>query len=380
MVASCATADPRRSTAHGVGYRRLYARSIAPHPGTRVAVFPFAAAVLLVLVSTATGAGQTGDYWRCRSAAGVMAIQDRPCAASEQTISAPPSAARAAPQPTVQPLAAQAAPVSNALQPLTAMAWKAAIASIALLAIAMAGRILLVGGQRKKGASGKRAGGRTKRIAPAPHAASLPRDPGQPPGRSPEAAGSRVETPAQWSVDLLKALEWKRVEEVCEGFWKAKGYPARGTGPGSDGGVDVIIADHRDPTKVFAMAQCKAWSKAVGVEPVRALWGAREHFGAQLAIFYSVAGFSPDARTFADGKHLKLVSGEELLAQLLTLPQIERTALLQHVTRGDYSTPSCPKCEVKMIRKPGQPGRSDYWACANFRACRSRPIPVRAGT
>lgn len=359
----------------------MYARSIAPHLGARVAVFPsLAAAVLLVLVSTETGAGPTGEYWRCRSVTGVMAIQDRPCAASDKTISAPPSAARPVPQPTAQPRSAQAAPVSNPLQPLIAMAWKVAIASIALLAIAMAGRILLIRGPRKKGASGKRSGVRIKRIALAPHAASLPRDPGQPPVRSPEPAGSRVVTPAHWSVDLLKALEWKRVEEVCEGFWKAKGYPARGTGPGPDGGVDVIIADQRDPAKVFAVAQCKAWSKAVGVEPVRALWGAREHFGAQLAIFYSVAGFSPDARTFADGKHLKLVSGEELLAQLLTLPPIECTALLQHVTRGDYSTPSCPKCEVKMIRKPGQQGRSDYWACANFRACRSRPIPVRAGT
>lgn len=365
--------------AHGVGYRRLAARSVAPHPGTLVAVFrSFAAAVLLVLASTATGAGQAGEYWRCRSAAGVTAIQDHPCAASEQTISAPPSAARPVPQPTVQPLAAQAAPVTNALQPLVALAWKVAFASIALLAIAMAARILLIGGRRKKGASGKWSGGKTKRVPPAPLAASLPPDPGQPPGRSPEAAGSRVETPAQWSVDLLKALEWKRVEEVCEGFWKAKGYPARGTGPGSDGGVDVIIADHRDPTKVFAVAQCKAWSKPVGVEPVRALWGARDHFGAQLAIFYSVAGFSSDARTFADGKHLKLVSGEELLAQLLTLPHIESMALLQHATRGDYSTPSCPKCEVKMIRKQGQPGRSDYWACPNFRACRTRPLPVRS--
>jgi restriction system protein len=340
----------------------------------------FAAAVLLVLASTAMGAGQAEEYWRCRSATGVTAIQDRPCAASEQTISAPTSAVRLIPQAAVRPPGAQATPVSNALQPLIALAWKVAIASIALLVIAMAGRILLVGGQRKKGASGERAGGKTKRAALAPHAASLPRDLGQPPGQSPEAAGSRVETPAQWSVDLLKALEWKRVEEVCEGFWKAKGYPARVTGPGTDGGVDVIIADHRDPTKVFAVAQCKAWSKPVGVEPVRALWGVRDHFGAQLAIFYSVAGFSSDARAFADGKHLKLVSGDELLAQLLTLPQIERTALLQHVTRGDYSTPSCPKCEVKMIRKQGQPGRSDYWACPNFRACRTRPMPVRTGT
>jgi hypothetical protein len=335
-----------------------------------------AGAVSLALASTAMAAGQAAEYWRCRSVTGVTAIQDRPCAASEQTITAPTAALPVIPQPAVRPPGAQAAPLSNAFQPLVDLAWKVATASVALLVIATAGRVLLGLGRRKKGGSGSRAAGRTKDTPL--RDVFLPGHSGQSPGQPQEPAGTRGETPAQWSVDLLKALEWKRVEELCEGFWNAKGYPARGAGPGSDGGVDVIIADLRDPTKVFAVAQCKAWSKPVGVEPVRALWGARDHFGAQLAVFYSIAGFSADARAFADGKHLKLVSGQELLAQLLTLPQIERTALLQHVTRGDYSTPSCPKCEVKMIRKQGQPGRSDYWACPNFRACRTRPIPVRA--
>lgn len=189
-----------------------------------------------------------------------------------------------------------------------------------------------------------------------------------------------VARPTEWTASLLRALEWKRFEEVCEGVWKANGYAARGTGPGSDGGVDVIIADPLNPDRVFAVAQCKAWSKPVGVEPVRALWGAKDHFGAQLAIFYALAGFSPDARAFAEGKHLKLVAADELLAQLQTLPQAESAALLRHVTRGDYTTPSCPKCEIKMIRKPGRAGRSDFWSCPNFGSCRTRPVTVRAAT
>lgn len=186
-----------------------------------------------------------------------------------------------------------------------------------------------------------------------------------------------VARPTEWTASLLRALEWKRFEEVCEGLWKANGYAARGTGPGSDGGVDVIIADHLNPDRVFAVAQCKAWSKPVGVEPVRALWGAKDDFGAQLAVFYSVSGFSTEASNFAAGKHLKLVSGDELLKQLQALAEAERAALLQHVTRGDYVTPSCPKCEIKMIRKAGRAGRSDFWSCPNFGSCRTRPIAVR---
>jgi len=79
-----------------------------------------------------------------------------------------------------------------------------------------------------------------------------------------------------------------------------------------------------------------------------------------------VSGFSTEASNFAAGKHLKLVSGDELLRQLLMLAESERTALLSHVTRGDFSTPSRPKCEIKMTRKAGRAGRSDFWSCPRF--------------
>jgi hypothetical protein len=308
-----------------------------------------AAAVLLVVASMAASAPQAADYWLCRSVDGVMGAQDRPCAPPQQTVSAPASVAdRPAPSSARVPApAARAIPLETAFQPVIALAWKLAIAGIALLTIATAGRLLLPTRRRKGRAAARSRGGAFKET----------------PRRAAGASPGYLTPPSQWSTQLLQLLEWKRFEEVCEGFWKAKGYPARSTGPGSD--------------RVFAVAQCKAWSKPVGVEPVRALWGAREHFGAQLAIFYSAAGFTVDARAFAEGKHLKLVAADELLAQLQTLPQAESAALLRHVTRGDYTTPSCPKCEIKMIRKPGRAGRSDFWSCPNFGSCRTRLIPVR---
>lgn len=185
--------------------------------------------------------------------------------------------------------------------------------------------------------------------------------------------------PTEWSLETLQAIEWKRFEELCEGFWKAKGYPARLTGPGADGGVDVVISERSDPSKAFAIIQCKAWgSRQVGVETVRALWGAKDHFSAKLAIFYGLSGFSADAQKFAAEKHLKLVSGEELLAQIKSLDAGQQNELLAHVTRGDYTTPTCPKCDIKMVRREGGGGKSDFWGCKNFRRCGSKPISVRA--
>lgn len=185
--------------------------------------------------------------------------------------------------------------------------------------------------------------------------------------------------PTDWSIETLHAIEWKRFEELCEGFWKAKGYPARLTGPGADGGVDVVISERADPSKAFAVIQCKAWgSKQVGVETVRALWGAKDHFSAKLAIFYGLSGFSEGAQKFAAEKYLKLVSGEDLLVQIKSLDAEQQKELLAYVTRGDYYTPTCPKCDIKMVRREGSGGKTDFWGCQNFRRCGSKPISLSA--
>lgn len=185
--------------------------------------------------------------------------------------------------------------------------------------------------------------------------------------------------PLVWSIDLLRQLEWKRFEELCAQFWTRKGYPARLSGPGPDGGIDIVIVDQRDSTKFFAVAQCKAWSsKPVGVEPVRALWGAKDHFKATLALFYGLSGFTSDARAFAEGKHLKLIRGEELLQQIMSMPVGDQADLLAAITQGDYTTPTCPTCDIKMDRRPGRNGKSDFWGCRNFRRCGARTIPCRS--
>jgi hypothetical protein len=172
----------------------------------------------------------------------------------------------------------------------------------------------------------------------------------------------------------------RRFERLVERYWQLMGYAAISAGPGADGGIDVRIPDKTNTDKTFAVIQCKSWTTgAVGVEPVRALWGAREHFGAELALFYTVYGFTESAKAFAVGKHLKLLDGEALLAQIQRLPDADRQRLLREITEGDYTTPSCPKCASKMQLKKGKEGKSDFWGCPRFPACRAPTITVRTG-
>ena len=70
--------------------------------------------------------------------------------------------------------------------------------------------------------------------------------------------------------------------------------------------------------------------------------------------------FNVPARDFAEEKHLTLLPGEIFLEKLNALPDAARNELMQEVTTGDYTTPSCPTCEAKMVRSPED---SSVWRC-----------------
>jgi restriction system protein len=87
-------------------------------------------------------------------------------------------------------------------------------------------------------------------------------------------------------------------------------------------------------------------------------------------IFMTTSWFSDDAKKFA-AEHkdkLFLIDGELFLTMLSNLPEEKRKVLLDFATEGNYTTPTCASCGIKMIRRPGKTG--EFWGCINFpRGC-----------
>ncbi len=355
---------------------------------------------LVAICTLATSIAWAGslNHYVCIDAQGNKSIQDTPCINDEVTAfsrtipgtkqniqSAPLNKAPVAVQPTAdfsteKPITLSPTPVAthsppshqNTFQPLIDTVWRWAVAMMAIACFIVLVRVATkrtdrwnknspIRGRYRDDANQRRSEDLWKHTAPEPSALdTFP--------IRPDPVSTK---PSQWSLALLREIEWKRFEELCAGVWRLKGYPATLTCTGADGGVDVVISDRMDAKKAFAIIQCKALSSAVGVEKVRALWGAKDHFKAQLAIFYGLSGFTDDAVRFAEGKHLKLVSGEELLKQVLELPAETQQKFLAEITRGDYTTPSCAKCDIKMVRRQGKSGHSDFWGCQNYPRCRN---------
>jgi restriction system protein len=172
-----------------------------------------------------------------------------------------------------------------------------------------------------------------------------------------------------WRIELLRSLEWKRFEDVCQKFYELKGIRSETTPLGPDGGIDIRL--YQDESgKATSIAQCKAWGKRlVGVQPVRELLGVMTHEKIEKAFFMASGNFSDEAKTFAQSNPITLINGEMLVAMIKRLPELEQQALLAFATDGDYTTPTCPSCGIKMRHITGAGTRPDFWGCHNYPRC-----------
>ncbi len=115
----------------------------------------------------------------------------------------------------------------------------------------------------------------------------------------------------QKSLDSIRELSWQDFESLVGEAFSRQGYSVTQLGGSApDGGVDLIV--HKAGSK--GVVQCKRWrERQIGVTLVRELYGVMTAAGANEAIFVTCGQYTGEARRFADGKPIRLVSGEMLL-------------------------------------------------------------------
>ncbi|MDO9451096.1 MAG: restriction endonuclease [Rugosibacter sp.] len=182
--------------------------------------------------------------------------------------------------------------------------------------------------------------------------------------------------PTEWSIGLLRDLEWKRFEDVCQKFYALKGIKSETTQLGADGGIDIRLYQD-DSGKPTSIVQCKAWGRYVGVKPIRELLGVMAHEKIEKAFFMASSHFTDEAKAFAKTNRITLIGGEMLVAMIKRLPDTQQQELLAFATEGNFTTPTCPSCGIKMRCVSGSKGKSAFWGCQNYPRCKQK-IGVRA--
>lgn len=177
-----------------------------------------------------------------------------------------------------------------------------------------------------------------------------------------------IEESTSWSLKLIQDLEWKRFEELSLAYYLEKGIRAETTSSGADGGIDIKLFQD-DSGKATTIIQCKAWSTNVGVMQIREFLGVMTHEKVDKGFYMTCCEYTNEAKQIATANKITLINGDMLLIMIKRLNVDSQQKLLILATKGDYKTPTCAGCGIKMIRKAGK--RGDFWGCQNyFKGCR----------
>jgi hypothetical protein len=123
-----------------------------------------------------------------------------------------------------------------------------------------------------------------------------------------------------WSKGSLDRMTPRNFEKRVASRFEQDGWHARVTPRSSDGGYDISL----ERKSVHAIAECKKWTKPVGVDVIRKVYGVLRAHPASKAYIVTTSRYTRGAKDFARGKRsLELVDGERLKRWLDTSQKLE---------------------------------------------------------
>lgn len=178
-----------------------------------------------------------------------------------------------------------------------------------------------------------------------------------------------------WTLNFIRSLEWREFEKLCARVLETRGFHAKLGNMGADEGIDIHIYTPQEFEKPYAIAQCKAHQQEIKVDVVRAFRGVMAAKNITKGLFFTSGGFYKKAGEFGKDQDMELITGDDLLAEITSLPQDKQDAMLQEIASTDYTAPTCVTCGVKMIRRDSSKSEYQFWGCINFPKCQNTLKP-----
>jgi restriction system protein len=120
----------------------------------------------------------------------------------------------------------------------------------------------------------------------------------------------------QEGLDFLASLDPRQFECVVERLYRSMGYETELTSQQGDGGRDINAYRTTTGQRERLLIECKLYSRPVGVELTRRLYGSVHDARANRGVLASNNYFTRGAKTFAARNSLELIGGAELIPLL----------------------------------------------------------------
>lgn len=158
----------------------------------------------------------------------------------------------------------------------------------------------------------------------------------------------------------------------CKIYYESVGYRVTKTKAGADGGKDLLLYEN-DSELPCALVQCKSRAhRDIGVNYVRELLGVMTSEKVNKGVLITNSRFTREAIEFAKIHPIELINIYKLSSLVHELGVEKRLKLVEFLESTDFTTPTCPNCEVKLverIRKKGKDIGQKFWGCKNYPKC-----------
>jgi restriction system protein len=183
--------------------------------------------------------------------------------------------------------------------------------------------------------------------------------------QSPERA--KVDT-SGWTLELLKRVEWRRFEELCAAYFEALGFRTQASRNGERLAIGLYAAGSQSAS---TLVHCQAWNAdTIGIRLLKGLRGAMTSGKLGEGVFVTSGKFTHEARDYAAKENIHVLDGAELLAKIADLAPEKSLGLLKLATKGEFMTPTCPSCEIKMTSRTSTRVGRKFWGCPNYPRCK----------
>lgn len=173
----------------------------------------------------------------------------------------------------------------------------------------------------------------------------------------------------QKGIDSIRTLSWKEFEELIAEAFRRKGYSViENMKAGPDEGIDITL---RKKSELF-LVQCKHWkTQKVGVTVVREMYGVMVSKHATGVIIVTSGFFTQEAQSFAKGKPIELIEGNQLTSFIKEVQSSNITSI-QTAKEPKIDLPNiCPKCNNQLVVRSAHKHTGDkFWGCSSFPKCR----------
>lgn len=178
----------------------------------------------------------------------------------------------------------------------------------------------------------------------------------------------------QKGIESIRALSWKKFEELVGEAFRREGYHIEENyQPGADGGIDLRLFKDGEEHIV----QCKQWKiYKVGVRVVREMYGVMVSEGAASVLIITSGYFTQEAKGFAKGKPIVLIDGPQLailIGEVQFSPKTVSSSQAGSPSNVEQTTKTCPKCGGDLVlrtAKRGPHAGSKFYGCSSYPKCR----------